>query len=88
MGHHGGRYSGGHHGRRDYRDDGMSSDYPQRRPVTTSSLVCVKCGSANLPEARFCDRCGTPMSSATCASCSAALAPGAKFCSTCGRAAQ
>ena len=73
MAHHGGRYSGGHHRRRDYRDDAMSSDDPQRRAVTIASLVCVKCGSTNLAEARFCDRCGTPMSPATCASCSAAL---------------
>lgn len=85
MGHHSGRYGGGHHGRRQYRDDGNPSDYSRQRAVTTQAPVCGKCGRANLVEARFCEQCGTPMSAATCEGCSAELAPGAKFCSRCGR---
>lgn len=49
---------------------------------------CPRCGSDNLPSARRCVSCGTPLQqggmSGTCSSCGAALQPGAAFCPSCG----
>lgn len=86
MGHHGGRYGGGGHGRREYEDFGNIPDYPPRRPVAAKqAAVCGKCGGANVAEARFCQQCGASMSAAICEGCRAQLTSGAKFCSQCGR---
>lgn len=86
MGHHGSRYGGGHHGRREYQDSGNFPEYPRQRAApATAAKTCGKCGGANGVTARFCEQCGTPMGADTCEGCSAELAPGAKFCSQCSR---
>lgn len=86
MGHHGGRYGGGGHGRRGYQEYGNPADDLPRRPVAAADgPVCGKCGGANAAAARFCGQCGTAVRAETCAGCSADLTPGAKFCGQCGR---
>ncbi|MBQ5642926.1 MAG: zinc-ribbon domain-containing protein [Bacteroidaceae bacterium] len=56
---------------------------------------CTKCGNELKPGARFCTKCGTPVSapvdqmksasqSMTCTKCGNELKPGAKFCTKCG----
>ena len=56
---------------------------------------CTKCGNELKPGARFCTKCGTPVSapvdqmksasqSMTCTKCGSELKPGAKFCTKCG----
>jgi hypothetical protein len=46
--------------------------------------TCAKCGEANSADAKFCDRCGSPLS-VSCASCGHANPAGAAFCSACGK---
>ena len=56
---------------------------------------CTKCGNELKPGARFCTKCGTPVSapvdqmksasqSMSCPKCGKALKPGARFCTGCG----
>lgn len=45
--------------------------------------TCAKCGNANAPEAKFCSKCGAPLTK-VCPSCGATNDDGAKFCSNCG----
>ena len=56
---------------------------------------CTKCGNELKPGARFCTKCGTPVSapvdqmksasqSMTCTKCGSELKPGARFCTKCG----
>lgn len=49
-----------------------------------NQLTCAKCGEANAAGAKFCDRCGAPLSN-SCPSCGHANAAGAAFCSECGK---
>jgi class 3 adenylate cyclase/tetratricopeptide (TPR) repeat protein len=44
---------------------------------------CPTCGFANLPDARFCSRCGASLGQA-CGRCGADLPPDARFCPSCG----
>jgi len=46
-------------------------------------MNCSNCGHANLPSAKFCNECGTPLK-AGCPNCGHENPPGAKFCSECG----
>ena len=46
-------------------------------------LVCTKCGEENLPEDKYCARCGTALG-LRCASCGAKYESGDLFCAGCG----
>jgi len=86
MGSHHGSYagkSGGHHGGFKHGGSGYPFDYP-RGPGPGNP--CPKCGSANSPEARFCQQCATVLVGSRCSGCGADLSVGAKFCSQCGQA--
>jgi len=48
-----------------------------------AALRCPSCGHAVRPGARFCAKCGAPLSP-TCPKCGRKLRPGAKFCDGCG----
>jgi class 3 adenylate cyclase/tetratricopeptide (TPR) repeat protein len=48
-------------------------------------LICPECASENVPGAKFCVECGTPLAS-RCPSCGAAHAPAQRFCAECGTA--
>ncbi len=80
-GHHGG-YRSGHHGGCRHGGYGGNSGYPQDG---SPAIACLKCGSANAPDARFCRQCGASLAAARCSGCGAELAAGAKFCGQCGK---
>ncbi|CAN5659239.1 adenylate/guanylate cyclase domain-containing protein [soil metagenome] len=46
-------------------------------------MLCVTCGTANEPGAKFCENCGARLGVA-CASCGSALRENARFCAECG----
>ncbi len=54
----------------------------------TSTLKCANCQRALLPNAKFCDNCGTPVVAApqspVCPNCGTESTPNAKFCMNCG----
>jgi membrane protease subunit (stomatin/prohibitin family) len=52
---------------------------PQGKP-------CAKCGTSNIPSAKFCNECGSSLQTAGCAKCGHVPQPGAKFCIECGTA--
>ena len=58
------------------------------KPKSAGGVACPKCGSNNLPNAKFCNDCGAKMETAAatvpCVKCGAALQAGAKFCNECG----
>lgn len=88
-------FGGGHHGRRrghhgEHYEPGYSNPYPYPPPPDPNrggnlGITCPKCGSSNLPNARFCQQCAAPLTGGQCAKCGAALAAGVKFCSQCGQ---
>jgi len=45
--------------------------------------TCAKCGFVNNADAKFCAKCGAPITK-TCPSCGAVNDDGAKFCNSCG----
>ncbi len=49
-----------------------------------AKTVCVRCGAAIAPNAKFCPECGTSQATPKCVSCGAMLPPGTKFCPECG----
>ncbi|MFG0254731.1 MAG: zinc ribbon domain-containing protein [Rhodopirellula sp. JB053] len=53
--------------------------------MQSNSVRCVKCGSANDAQAKFCDECGTALSK-TCGQCGEVNDSDAKFCDSCGTA--
>lgn len=95
-GHHGRGYYGGHHG--GHHDShhyypergGYGYGYPAApiaagmAGMAAAGNVCPKCGTANKPDARFCQGCGSSLGGGKCTSCGADMAPGAQFCSQCG----
>jgi ribosomal protein L40E len=46
-------------------------------------MLCPKCNAENLPDALFCNECGTRME-LHCHSCGISNPPGSKFCRRCG----
>src|SRR3954465_8512193 len=56
---------------------------PSHLPLGYSrdTLICANCTAANVPDAKFCVRCGTRMG---CPTCGAPILPGAAFCGNCG----
>ena len=46
-------------------------------------MNCPNCAAENIPGAKFCNDCGTPLA-AGCPNCGATNKPGAKFCNECG----
>src|SRR3954471_14260846 len=56
---------------------------PSHLPLGYSrdTLICANCTTENLPDAKFCVRCGTRMG---CPTCGAPIVPGARFCGNCG----
>lgn len=48
--------------------------------------ICPVCGAECIPEAKFCEKCGTKLGNrkAFCFKCGAELEPGANFCTKCG----
>jgi len=56
-------------------------------PAPPGTASCPSCGASLRPGARFCPRCGQPVSAAParCPSCGASLRPGARFCPGCGQ---
>ncbi len=48
-------------------------------------MRCLKCGSDNRAERKFCASCGAPLS-ASCPKCGASNQPGERFCGECGTA--
>jgi class 3 adenylate cyclase/ribosomal protein L40E len=46
-------------------------------------MICPQCGNVNQEDARFCTRCGRPLS-LICAVCGTANSPDARFCNQCG----
>ncbi|MFZ5557059.1 MAG: zinc ribbon domain-containing protein [Pseudomonadota bacterium] len=77
-----GNLMGGHHGGSRHGGYGGNPGYPQD---SSPAITCLKCGSANTAEARFCQQCGASLLPAKCAGCGAELAAGAKFCGQCGK---
>jgi hypothetical protein len=49
----------------------------------TSNIICQKCGSANLQDAKFCGMCGVIINS-TCSKCGHSNPGGSGFCNACG----
>lgn len=85
-GHHGG-YQGGHRGGSKH---GGYQGYPQDTGPGRGNPgnPCLKCGSANANDARFCQQCGVSLSPGKCSGCGAELPAGTKFCSQCGKPQQ
>ncbi len=83
-GHHGG-YRGGHHGGSRHGGFGGNPGYPQD---SSPAIICLKCGSANARDARFCRQCGASLAAANCSGCGAELTAGAQFCGQCGKPRQ
>ncbi|MHB1004293.1 MAG: zinc-ribbon domain-containing protein [Chloroflexota bacterium] len=52
-------------------------------PAGRRGKVCAKCGSGNLPEDRFCARCGSTLG-LRCATCGSEYDEGDLFCAKCG----
>jgi len=56
--------------------------------VPAGDAVCGKCGFANKPQSKFCEKCGTPMAQQPkdkfCPKCGDQIKPGEKFCDKCG----
>jgi membrane protease subunit (stomatin/prohibitin family) len=48
--------------------------------------ACAKCGTANIPSAKFCNECGASLRPVACSKCGHVPQPGAKFCIECGTA--
>ena len=46
-------------------------------------MICPQCGNVNQEDARFCTRCGRPLSR-ICVVCGTANSPDARFCNQCG----
>ncbi|HTK45077.1 MAG TPA: adenylate/guanylate cyclase domain-containing protein, partial [Patescibacteria group bacterium] len=44
-------------------------------------MICANCTAENLPDAKFCVRCGARMG---CPTCGTPIVPGARFCGNCG----
>ncbi len=67
--------------------------YPPPAPPATppspapTALVCPHCGASRRVGARYCSRCGQPITSPQtgCLYCGTQLRPGARFCHRCGR---
>ncbi len=67
---------------------------PEITPPTPPSqpaagTACAKCGTGNIPGAKFCIKCGAPMTAAApkpsfCPKCGDPVKPGEKFCDKCG----
>jgi membrane protease subunit (stomatin/prohibitin family) len=67
---------------------------PQQQPNTqggapsgSGTVVCSKCGIANMSSFKFCNGCGAKLETSTtvpCVKCQMALPEGAKFCNHCG----
>jgi VWFA-related protein len=59
---------------------------PKPPPAASPAVeTCSACGETLRPGARFCKKCGRPVSAAsTCAHCGKELRPGARFCANCG----
>ena len=53
------------------------------RPAGRRGNVCVKCGTGNLPEDRFCARCGSSLG-LRCTTCGTEYDEGDLFCAKCG----
>ena len=69
---------------REVQDTWGSSHRPTFESSTTpQALRCPACGHAVRRGARFCAKCGAPLSP-TCPKCGRKLRPGAKFCDGCG----
>jgi len=69
---------------REVQDTWGSSRRPTFEPSTAlRALRCPACGHGVRLGARFCAKCGAPLSP-TCPRCSRKLRPGAKFCDGCG----
>ncbi len=60
-----------------------SQPVPQQQ-VQPSNNVCIRCGAAIAPNAKFCPECGASQAAPKCVSCGAMLPPGTKFCPECG----
>src|SRR3954465_3786864 len=56
---------------------------PSHLPLGYSrdTLICANCTAENVPDAKFCVRCGTRMG---CPTCGAPIVAGARFCGNCG----
>ncbi|PZO19844.1 MAG: adenylate cyclase [Burkholderiales bacterium] len=88
----GGHSNDGHGSRRGYDSDfgqhGRSrAPYPAPTALgpAANALACLKCGGANVPDARFCSSCGNPLVPSNCSSCNAVMAADARFCPQCGK---
>ncbi len=57
-----------------------------RLEVRGAATVCPRCGTDNLPGAKFCMECGSALPT-SCPACGHATAPGQNFCSECGAGA-
>ncbi len=55
--------------------------------VKEGMVVCPKCKTQNVAEAKFCLNCGSAINS-SCPHCGFKLAPGSKFCPGCGKIVQ
>jgi ribosomal protein L40E len=59
-----------------------------RAADAAAGITCRSCGTAMPASAKFCKKCGTPLTpasaSSVCSRCGAAVSPGAKFCRACG----
>lgn len=67
---------------------GGGAPAPNPAPPSAGATVdCANCHAANVPGAKFCSSCGTPMAPpkpSHCTQCGTATAPNARFCGNCG----
>lgn len=72
-------------------EDAVDLFHLRELPLEIRGIRCPSCGHLNDPNAKFCVRCGSPLSRGEagmrgkyCPRCGAPLRPGAKFCVRCG----
>jgi hypothetical protein len=59
----------------------------QAAPVSSRArgvTKCTQCGASNLPEDRFCARCGAGLGQQRCTACGTEYDEGDMFCAKCG----
>ena len=65
--------------------EGRSVRVNSRSEVRGAAIDCPRCGTDNVPGAKFCTECGSSLASA-CPSCGHSTTPGQNFCADCGAA--
>lgn len=69
--------------RREKKQSGTARPKAAVATAPRGVVKCARCGSANLPEDRFCARCGAGLGE-RCAACGTPYEAGDVFCASCG----